>query len=333
MKILMYTVRPDEQGPISDWNKQHTEYQIDTNSLPLNAKTVDLAKGYDGIAILQHASVDEPIVYKTLKEFGIKQISLRSTGYEIIDLKEAAQNGLAVTNVPGYSPRSVSELVLAHVMWLLRHLGEVREREQHGDFTWTNTEAKEIHTLTVGIIGAGKIGSAVARIFRALGATVIAADPIHRPDLNDTLTYVNHETVYKTADIVTMHTPLTEETHHMIDAQVFKEMKSSAIFINASRGPVVNTSDLVKALEYKEIAAAAIDTFEVETSIVNHDLTGKPLHNENLEKLLAMPNVNVSPHIGFYTEVAVQNMVEITLNDVDAILHGKKSPHQVSSNA
>ncbi len=199
----------------------------------------------------------------------------------------------------------------------------------HGDFSWKNTEAKEIHTLTVGIIGAGKIGSAVARIFRALGATVIAADPVHRPDLNDTLTYVDHETVYKTADIVTMHTPLTDETQHMINADVFKMMKPSAIFINASRGPVVKTSDLVAALENKEIVAAAIDTFEDETNIVGNDLTGKPLHNDNLEKLLKMPNVNVSPHIGFYTEVAVQNMVEIPLNDVDTILQGKKSAHQV----
>ena len=330
MKILMYTVRPDEKGPINQWVKDHPGYQIDTNNQPLNSSTVDLAKGYDGIAILQHASITEPVVYQKLKEFGIKQISLRSTGFEIIDLKEATKNGLVVTNVPGYSPRSVSELVLADVMYLLRHLGEVRAREEHGDFAWVNTEAKEIHTLTVGIIGAGKIGSAVARIFRALGANVIAADPIHRPDLNDTVTYVDHETVYKTADIITMHTPLTDETHHMIDAAVFKEMKPTAIFINASRGPVVKTGDLVAALENKEIAAAAIDTFEGETPIVNHDLTGKPLNNDNLEKLLAMPNVNVSPHIGFYTEVAVQNMVEITLNDVDAILQGKQSLHQVN---
>lgn len=297
--------------------------------MPLSAKTVDLAKGYDGISILQHGSVGDPEVYRKLHSFGIKQIALRSTGYEIMDLKEAAKNDLVVTNVPAYSPRSVSELVLAHVMWLLRHLGEVKEREDQGDFSWKGIEAKEIHTLTVGIIGAGKIGSAVARIFNALGAKVIAADPIHRPELNDTLTYVDHETVYKTADIITMHTPLTEETHHIINAKVFKEMKPTTIFINASRGPVVDTPALVAALENKEIAAAAIDTIEGENGIVGQDLSGKPINNENLKKLLAMPNVNVSPHIGFYTEVAVQNMVEIALNDTMAIINGKPSPHQV----
>lgn len=329
MKILMYTSRPDEKAPIDEWAKQNG-VQVDTNTVPLSEETVDLAKGYDGISILQHGSVGGPEVYRKLHEFGIKQMALRSTGYEIVDLKEAAKNDLVVTNVPAYSPRSVSELVLAHVMWLLRHLGEVKEREDQGDFSWKGIEAKEIHTLTVGIIGAGKIGSAVARIFNALGATVIAADPIHRPELNDTLTYVDHETVYKTADVITMHTPLTDETHHIINADVFKEMKPTAIFINASRGPVVDTPALVAALENHEIAAAAIDTIEGENGIVGQDLSGKPINNENLKKLLAMPNVNVSPHIGFYTEVAVQNMVQFALDDVMAVLNGKQSPHQVS---
>ena len=195
MKILMYNVRPDEQKPLDGWVKQNG-VQVDTNSVPLNAETVDLAKGYDGIVIQQHGPVSDPTIYEKLHLFGIKQITLRITGYEIIDLDQAKQNDLVVTNVPAYSPRSVSELVLADVMSLLRHIGEVGEREKHGDFSWKGVEAREIHTLTVGIIGAGKIGSAVARIFRALGATVIAADPIHRPELNDTLTYVDHETVF-----------------------------------------------------------------------------------------------------------------------------------------
>jgi len=324
----MYNVRPDEQKPLDAWVKQNG-VQVDTNSVPLNAETVDLAKGYDGIVIQQHGPISDPSIYEKLHSFGIKQLTLRITGFEIVDLDQAKKNDLIVTNVPAYSPRSVSELVLADVMGLLRHIGEVGEREKHGDFSWKGVEAREIHTLTVGISGAGKIGSAVARIFRALGATGIAADPVHRPELNDTLTYVDHDTVFKTADIVTMHTPLTDETNQMINADIFKKMKSSAIFINCSRGQVVDTGALVAALENKEISAAAIDTFEGENTIVGQDLTGKQIDNDNLKKLLAMPNVNVTPHIGFYTEVAVQNMVEIALNDVVTILNGQKSPHEV----
>ncbi len=205
---------------------------------------------------------------RSCNSFGIKQNYIADTGFEIIDLDQAKKNDLVVTNVPAYSPRSVSELVLADVMGLLRHIGEVQEREKHGDFSWKGIEAREIHTLTVGIIGAGKIGSAVARIFRALGATVIAADPVHRPELNDTLTYVDHDTVFKTADIVTMHTPLTDETNQMITADVFKKMKPTAIFINASRGQVVDTGALVSALENRKFPLLRLTPLKVKIPLL-----------------------------------------------------------------
>ncbi|WP_173585429.1 D-2-hydroxyacid dehydrogenase [Secundilactobacillus paracollinoides] len=330
MKILMYTVREDEQAAIKHWESLHPDFQVATNTVPLTAYTVDLAKGYDGIVVQQHVTIDDPVIYRKLHDFGIKQLTLRITGYEIVDLKLAAENALVVTNVPAYSPRSVSELVLAHVMYLVRHLGIAHANSRQQDFRWIGLEANEIHNLTIGIIGAGKIGSAVARIFRALGSTVIAADPIHRPELGDTLTYTDHKTVYQTADIVTMHTPLTPETTHMIDAAVFKQMKPSAFFINASRGPVVVADDLVAALETHEIAGAGIDTIEGDSRLFSQDWRGKPLNNAPLEKLLTMPNVSVSPHVGFYTDAAVANMVEIALDDVRTILAGQKSRHEVT---
>lgn len=330
MKILMYTVREDEKAAIKHWESLHPDFQVATNTGPLTVDTVDLAKGYDGIVVQQHVAIDDPVIYRKLRDFGIKQLSLRITGYEIVDLKLAAENALVVTNVPAYSPRSVSELVLAHVMYLVRHLGIAHANGRQQDFRWIGLEANEIHNLTIGIIGAGKIGSAVARIFRALGSTVIAADPIHRPELGDTLTYTDHKTVYQTADIVTMHTPLTPETTHMIDAAVFKQMKPSAFFINASRGPVVVADDLVAALEAHEIAGAGIDTIEGDSRIFSQDWRDKLLNNAPLEKLLTMPNVSVSPHVGFYTDAAVANMVEIALDDVRTILAGQKSRHEVT---
>ncbi|NOS34905.1 D-2-hydroxyacid dehydrogenase, partial [Acinetobacter baumannii] len=144
-------------------------------------------------------AIPEEMVYQKLKAFGIKQLTLRITGYDIVNLDAATANGLVVTNVPAYSPRSVSELVLAQVMRLIRHLGEASAREAKDDYSWTGLEAPEIHNLTVGIIGAGKIGSAVARIFRALGATVIVSDPVKRPELADTVSYVDLNTLLTTS--------------------------------------------------------------------------------------------------------------------------------------
>lgn len=163
-KILMYSVRPDEQPAIDDWVAAN-DIQVDTNTVAFNADTVDLAKGYDGVVIQQHGAIPEPLVYQKLKSFGMKQLTLRITGYDIVNLDAAAANGLAVTNVPAYSPRSVAELVLAHAMRLIRHLGEATAREAKDDYSWGGLEAQEVHQLTIGIIGAGKIGSTVARIF------------------------------------------------------------------------------------------------------------------------------------------------------------------------
>ncbi|MCH4172326.1 MAG: D-2-hydroxyacid dehydrogenase [Lactobacillus sp.] len=328
MKILMYSARPDEAADVAAWAKANNT-EVSTTKDPFNIDTVSQAKGFDGIVIAQHGKVADPKIYSTLKDYGMKQISLRITGYDIIDFDQAAKNALTITNVPAYSPRSVGELTLTHTMFLLRHIGDTRARELKGDFSWGGLEAQEIHNLTVGIIGAGKIGSAVARLFNALGATVIAQDPIHRPELSDVLTYTDRETLLKTADVVTCHTPLTEETQHMINAQALKLMKPTAFLINCSRGPVVDTKALIQALAAKDIAGAGIDTIEGETGIFGEDRTGADYQNPELTQLLQMPNVSVTPHIGFYTDAAVRNMVDIALDDALRILQGKSALHEV----
>ena len=255
---------------------------------------------------------------------------MRITGYDIVNLDAATANGLVVTNVPAYSPRSVSELVLAQVMRLIRHLGEASAREAKDDYSWAGLEAPEIHNLTVGIIGAGKIGSAVARIFRALGATVIVSDPVKRPELADTVSYVDLNTLLTTSDVVTVHTPLDGLTTPPIDADALRKMKPTAYLINAARGPIVDTEALIKALNDHTIAGAALDTIEGEAGIFGEDRSQTLVDNQALETLKAMPNVEISPHIGFYTDAAVKNMIDISLDDVKTILEGGKSAHQVN---
>lgn len=328
-KILMYTVRPDERAAIDAWVAAN-DIQVDTNTVEFGPDTVDLAKAYDGVVIQQHGAIPDEMVYQKLKAFGIKQLTLRTTGYDIVNLDAATANGLVVTNVPAYSPRSVSELVLAQVMRLIRHLGEASAREAKDDYSWAGLEAPEIHNLTVGIIGAGKIGSAVARIFRALGATVIVSDPVKRPELADTVSYVDLNTLLTTSDVVTVHTPLDGVTTHLIDADALRKMKPTAYLINAARGPIVDTEALIKALNDHTIAGAALDTIEGEAGIFGEDRSQTLVDNQALETLKAMPNVEISPHIGFYTDAAVKNMIDISLDDVKTILEGGKSAHQVN---
>ncbi|TPR26436.1 D-2-hydroxyacid dehydrogenase [Apilactobacillus micheneri] len=328
MKLLMYSIREDELDNLKEIEQKYA-VKISTTDKPLNVDTVDLAKGFDGITVQQHGNIDDDIIYQKLHDFGIKQISLRITGYEIINFAAAKKYDLKITNVPAYSPRSVSELVLADVMSLLRHLRETHLREDNADFAWNGLQAREIHNLTVGIIGAGKIGSAVARIFKALGSKVLVSDPVKRPELFDTVEYVDYDTLLTKSDIVTMHTPMTDFMHHFMNIDRFKQMKKDAIFINASRGPVVDTKDLIAALNDNEIAAAAVDTFEGEAGITGVDLSKPGFENEDLSELLKMPNVIVTPHIGFYTDAAVKNMDMISSIDSIKIVKGEEPLHLV----
>ncbi|KPN80948.1 D-lactate dehydrogenase [Apilactobacillus kunkeei] len=329
MKVLMFNAQPYEIK-IFEKIADELNVQIDHTSEALTIDNVDKTKDYDAITIQQHGNLEGEELYKRLAENGIKQISLRSTGYEIIDLDLANKYNLKVTNVSGYSPRSVSELVLADTMALLRRLKDYSKREERNDFSWTGGQAREIHNLTVGVIGAGTIGSASARIFRALGARVLAYDPVQRTDLADTVEYVNVNYLLSESDVVTLHTPLTPEMDRFMNFDRFKKMKNDAIFINASRGGVVDTDALVAALEAGEIGAAGIDVFDGEAGITSVDLGDKGYDNDNLIALIAMDNVIVTPHIAFFTDIAVYNMALFSTRDAIKIVNGEEAVYPVN---
>lgn len=329
MKIIMFSVRKDEEAAIREWEKK-TGVRVDINQLELDADTADQTQGYDGIVIQQRSRISDPLVYEKLEKNGLKQLTSRTAGYDMIDLEQASAHGLVVTNVPAYSPNSVAELALTQTMRLIRNLPLFDARGAEQDFRWAGLMAREIRTLTVGIIGAGRIGGTAARLFKALGATVIANDSVEREELKDCLTYVSKEELLRTADVVTLHVPLMESTTHLIDADALALMKNDAVLINASRGPVVDTDALIAALQNKQLAGAALDTLDGEEHVFNQDLRGKALPSEQLKTLRTLPNVLITPHIGFYTNNAVKNMVEISLNDALTIVKTGTSEHQVN---
>lgn len=329
MKLLMFNTQPYEVETFAKIAND-LKVEIDWTEEGLSLDNVDKTKDYDAITIQQHGNLEGEDLYKRLAENGIKQISLRSTGYEIIDLDLANKYNLKITNVSGYSPRSVSELVLADTMALLRRLKDYSKREERNDFSWTGGQAREIHNLTVGVIGAGTIGSASARIFRALGARVLAYDPVQRTDLADTVEYVDVNHLLSESDVVTIHTPLTPEMDRFMNFDRFKKMKNDAIFINASRGGVVDTDALVAALEAGEIGAAGIDVFDGEAGITSVDLGDKGYDNDNLKALIAMDNVIVTPHIAFFTDIAVYNMALFSTRDAIKIVNGEEAVYPVN---
>ncbi|MCC5890599.1 MAG: D-2-hydroxyacid dehydrogenase [Alkalibacterium sp.] len=324
----MFSVREDEKTAIKEWEVRHN-VKVTTVSEDLSLANVDLVEGFDGLSIQQVTELPEEAIYKKLASFGIKQISLRTAGYDIINSEMAKKYKLTITNVPAYSPRSVAELVLTQTMRLIRHFPALEAHMAHGDFRWRGLVAREIHTLTIGIIGAGKIGSAAARLFHALGAEVIAYDPVRREELEDILTYKDSQReVLEAADVISLHVPLDPSTLQIIDAEALSQMKPEAYIINAARGPVVDTQALIKALDSGKIAGAALDTLTNEQGIFNQDVRNQELP-EDFKRLMEMDNVLITPHIGFYTTEAVRNMVDIGLDNTVAILLNGTSKNEV----
>ncbi|CAM3108385.1 D-2-hydroxyacid dehydrogenase [Lactiplantibacillus plajomi] len=327
-KILMYSVRDDEQAAIKAW-AQANDVQVDTNDLEFHPQTADLAKGYDGLVIQQRSAIgDDPSVYQKLADMGLKQLTSRTAGVDTIDIPAAKAAGLTVTNVPAYSPNSVAEMAVAQTMRLIRNLELFDSRIGQQNFQWAGLQAREIRSLTVGIIGAGRIGGTAARLFHGLGAKVIAYDVVRHPELEDVLTYVDtKEDLLKQADVVDLHVDLNETSKGLIDGPALKLMKSDAFIVNASRGPVIVTDALVAALKAGEIAGAALDTVEGEQALFNQNHQGEVLQDTNVAQLMQMPNVIITPHVGFYTNLAVKNMVDISLDDVLTIIKGGQTDH------
>lgn len=327
-KILMTSVRDDEQAAIKQFAQEHDIEIITTPKLIDDA--VDLTAGVDGLVIQQRSPVD-PAVYPQLKVNGLKQIATRTAGFDMVDIQAAHDNGLTVTNVPAYSPRSVAEHALMQIFRLLRKSYRFDTQVASGDFRWFSDEqALEIHTATIGIIGVGRIGGTLAKLLKALGARVLGFDVQPREEMRGIVEYVSKEDLLRQSDVVSLHVDLNPTSTGLIAAPDLALMKPTAGLVNASRGPVVVTADLVAALKDHQLAAAALDTFEGENEVVMTDRREKGLADVPLvEELHAMDNVILTPHIAFFTNLAVKNMVDFALEDVLLILAGKHSPHEV----
>ncbi len=319
---------------IKKWLEKNPDVKIDLCTEALSEDTVCKSKGYDGIAIQQTNSIGGEIVYSTLKKYGIKQIASRTAGVDMIDLNLASANDILVTNVPAYSPNAIAELAVTHTMNLLRNIKTINKRIAFGDYRWSaDLIAKEIRSITVGIVGTGKIGSTSAKLFKGLGANVIGYDAYPNKKLEDEgiLTYKNSlEDLLKESDVVSLHTPLIESTKHMINKNNLKYMKPDAFIVNTSRGGVINTKDLIEALEQNKIAGAALDAFENEGLFLNKVIDPTKIPDPQLDKLLKMDQVLITHHVGFFTTTAVQNMVDTSLDSVVEVLKTNDSINKVN---
>lgn len=321
MKIICYGVVELEKPYIENWAKNNN-VEIKMVRDELSEKNSELAKGFDGVSSEGITPVTEK-VYADFEKYGIKQLAIRQVGVDNQDLEAAKKHQVSITNVAAYSPRAIAEMGVTHAMYLLRKVGIYQDRMAKGDFTFDeSTISTEIFNCTVGLVGAGHIGGATAQIYSALGAKVLTYDPFYDASLEPFTEYADLDTVLSKSDIISLHTPLLSSTKNIIDEKAINKMKDGVILINMARGGLVDTQALIRALHSGKISAAGLDTLSDEIDFFGKkDAKKLP---EDYQELAKMPNVLITPHVAFFTKLAIKNSMEIALNDAKAIIEGKR---------
>lgn len=317
MKIIAYHVQPYEVDAFKKWS-ENNNVEVELVEELLTKENIDRAKGFDGITTQQIIPIKDEEIYEKMEEYGIRLISTRTAGVDMFDGEMARKHNIAVTNVPRYSVSAIAEMAVSHAMYLTRNMGKIQKAQNSFDFRWNEKFlSREIRNCTVGIVGTGYIGLTTAKLFKGLGANVIGFDKYRNREAEGILEYRDTlEDLLKEADIVSLHLPLLPENYHMINKENIALMKDDAIIINTGRGALVNIRDIVEALESGKLGGAGMDVLECESLYVNQKVDKEKLENSLMLKLMNMDNVIVTGHFAFFTETAVEDLVNISCDSI-----------------
>jgi D-specific alpha-keto acid dehydrogenase len=274
---------------------------------PVSPANIELASGNRCISVCHKGRVHGATLL-ALREAGVLYISTRSVGINHIDVSSAARLGIAVENV-AYSPDGVADYTLMLMVMAVRNAASTISRAQTGDFRLNDRRGKELRDLTVGVIGTGRIGVAVIDRLRGFGCRVLACDRCRKTSAE----YLPLDALVPRSDVVTLHTPLTPDTHHLLNPRRIERMRPGAFIINTGRGELVDTEALLRALESGHLGGAALDVVEGEEGVFYSDYRGRPFERPLLSRLQQLPNVLVTPHTAYYTERALSDTVHNTI--------------------
>ena len=297
----------------------------------LSEQTVSLAAGAGAICAFVNDRLDRGVL-AALHEHGTRLLALRSAGFNHVDLEAAEALGIAVARVPAYSPEAIAEHTVALILSLNRKLHRADVRVREGNFALDGLLGFNLGNRTVGIVGTGRIGAVVARILRGFGCRLLAFDPAPDEDLRRLgVDYVEFPELMKQSDIVTIHCPLTPQTHHLIDGASLQMIREGAMLINTSRGAVVDTRAVIAGLKSGRIGALGLDVYEEEGDLFFRDLSDTMLQDDVFARLLTFPNVLVTGHQGFFTREALTAIAETTIQNISSFQESGRATHQIGT--
>jgi D-lactate dehydrogenase len=291
----------------------------------LDKTTVGLANGYDVVIVFVNDTIDNEVIEK-LYGFGVKLIALRCAGFNNVDIKTAFEK-IHVVRVPAYSPYAVAEHTMALLLTSVRRIHKAYNRTREFNFSITGLTGFDLHGKTVGVIGAGKIGRVFINICAGFGMRVIAYDKFPSKDVN--VEFVELDRLFAESDIISLHCPLTDENHHLINKETISKMKNGVFILNTSRGALIDAEDLLDAIKSKKVGAACLDVYEEESDLFFDDLSGHILRDDILARLLSMPNVIVTSHQAFLTREALANIADTTVKNIHAFFEGSELENEI----
>jgi D-lactate dehydrogenase len=300
----------------------------------LSAETAAAAQGARAICIFVNDRADRACL-EALASLGVQHVALRCAGYNGVDLAAAAELGLAVTRVPAYSPYAVAEHAVALLLALNRKISRASNRVHDLNFSLNGLVGFDLHGKRAGIFGTGRIGRVAAQILRGFGMRVLAFDPFpsHEWAKDYGVEYTDARTLARESEVISLHTPLTPETYHIIRRETLELMKPGTILINVSRGALIDTRALIEALKSGRLGGVGLDVYEEEEGVFFEDLSGQILHDDELARLLTFPNVLITAHQAFLTREALSEIARVTVANLLAFATGQPFLNGTTLNA
>lgn len=318
MKVIVYSTKPYDRESLEQANRDsgHDLFFVETR---LSVETAGLARGREAACIFVNDCADRTAL-TALSEQGVKLIALRCAGFNNVDLNAVKELGLCVVRVPAYSPHAVAEHTVALIQTLNRKIHRAYNRVREGNFALQGLLGFDLHGKTAGVVGTGRIGAIVARILRAgFGCEVLACDIRPQEELRELgVRYAELAEVAAASDILTLHCPLTPQTHHLVNAEMLRSLKAGMMLVNTSRGALIDTAAVIEALKDGRVGALALDVYEEEADLFFEDLSGNVIRDDVFARLTTFPNVLITGHQAYFTREALANIAETTIENLDS---------------
>lgn len=309
------------------FNEMKSDYNFDIRFLEnkLNEDTAILAQGCRSAVAFVSDDLSAPVIDRLCRT-GVEAVAMRSAGLNNVDLRYA-KGRLKIYHVPSYSPNAIAEHAMALLLCLNRKLHRAYNRVREYNFSLKGLEAFDLNGKTAGVVGMGKVGRTFVNICLGFGMKVAAFDP--HPSEMPGVEFVGLEELCRRSDVISLHCPLTKESHHLINERTLNLMKDGVYIINTSRGALIDSEALLKAIKSEKVAGAGLDVYEEESEFFYEDVSSSVIQDDNLKLLLSTPNVLVTSHQAFLTVEALRNIAQVTLQNLRDFYSGAATRNEV----